>query len=143
MHDWIVGGASYENMYESSVQTAYRYEILNSNNDIENNYEAKVGLMYVSDYGYAADPSYWTEDLKSYNKTNYSNWLYMGLQDFTISRRSDSTEVLFNVHSQGNIATNGVDYVIYGGGIRPAFYLNSDVTYVSGSGSYSDPFRIA
>lgn len=29
---------------------------------------SKVGLMYVSDYGFAASPSAWTTDLYSYAK---------------------------------------------------------------------------
>ena len=30
----------------------------------------------------------------------------------------------------------------YAEGIRPAFYLNSDVEYLSGSGTESDPIRL-
>lgn len=31
-------------------------------------YDAKIGLMYISDYGYAANPKYWT--YQEYNSSD-------------------------------------------------------------------------
>ncbi len=45
--------------------TAYKNEIINpvstNTTDGVTEYTAKIGMMYASDYGFAADPSTWTK----------------------------------------------------------------------------------
>ena len=136
---WQVGGAAYANVYSSPVKTAYNYEV--GPNKTNTTYNAKIGLMYVSDYGYAASPENWTIILNSYNNSSATNnnWMFMGLPEWTISRRSDSTNSAFSVHNIGNASNNTVSFK---GVARPSFYLESNVKYVSGSGSMADPLRI-
>ena len=100
--------------------------------------------MYVSDYMYAASPTYWTykgEDTATtdYRAATTSNWMYMGFDDWTISRIADNSSSVFGMYSTGY-----VDYGYVGGnsGCRPSFSLLSSTTYVSGSGSASDPMVI-
>ena len=90
-HTWKVGGGSDSYLRDRAVKTAYNYEI--GNNSSSTTYSAKIGLMYVSDYGYAASPANWTKTLNNYaNNTNRNNnWMYMGLAEWTITRGSDST----------------------------------------------------
>ena len=47
--------------------------------DVATEYNAKIKLMYASDYGYAAAPSAWSTDVSSYaNKSIISAiWVYM------------------------------------------------------------------
>ncbi len=137
---WKVGGASFSNVYSSPVKTAYTYEV--GNNSTNTPYNAKIGLMYVSDYGYAASPDNWTTNLGSYNNnTNRNNnWMFMGLTEWTISRRSDNSTIAFYVDNTGIVYNYGVDDTTYA--VRPSFYLESSVTYVSGSGSKAEPLRI-
>ena len=94
--------------------------------------------MYVSDYGFAADPSAWTTKLSSYNSNTSKNWLFLDSTEWTISRNSDSSDDAFYVHS-GYLAGSSVLYSL---GVRPVFNLLSSVTYASGSGTSSDPIRI-
>ena len=99
--------------------------------------------MYVSDYGYAASPENWQTILYNYdNDTNRNNnWMFMGLWEWTITCQSDGASALglaFDVYNIGIV----FDFANIGG-VRPVFYLNSDVTYISGTGTQYDPFRIA
>ena len=134
---WKVGGNTSANISGVVPKTAYQYEVGSSASTTT--YDAKIGLMYVSDYGFAADQSGWTTKLSSYNSNTSKNWLYLGHDEYTISRDSDTTGSAFIVNSGYvlsylvNNATNGV---------RPTFNLNSSVTYVSGDGTQSNPIRI-
>ena len=140
---WKVGGGTYANLRDAVPKTAYQYEVGSSASTTT--YDAKIGLMYVSDYYYSASPSAWTlvgynsDYTKSYASAKGENWLYGGGWDWTISRISDDSGHAFDVSYYGYVSN--VD-VSGNGGVRPSFSLLSSTTYVSGSGSMSDPVRI-
>ena len=141
---WKVGGGSLANIGTSVPKTAYQYEVGSSASTTT--YDAKIGLMYVTDYYYSASPSAWTlvgynksDATKDYRAAKTTNWLYLGSFEWTISRRSDGTGFAFLVFSIGYVYYNGVTRSI---GVRPSFNLLSSTTYVSGSGSMSDPVRV-
>ena len=142
---WKVGGNTWANIGTKTSSVAYTNEITNpvttNTTDNATTYSAKIGLMYVSDYGFAASPDAWTLTMSSYNNTTATNnnWMYMGLYEWTISRYADSSNYAFVVGSYGDVLGNGVDG---GGGVRASFNLESSVRYVSGSGSMSDPIVI-
>ena len=134
---WKVGGGSTTYLYDVP-KTAYQYEVGSSASTTT--YDAKIGLMYVSDYGFAADQSGWTTKLSSYNSNKSKNWLNTGRYiEWTLSRNSDNTSNAFGVNSTGYVDNYNVtkSYVV-----RPSFNLESSVKYVSGSGSMSDPVRV-
>ena len=133
---WKVGGGTYANLRDAVPKTAYQYEVGSSASTTT--YDAKIGLMYLSDYGFAADQSGWTTKLSSYNSNTSKNWLFLDSTEWTISRNSDSSDDAFYVHS-GYLAGSSVLYRL---GVRPVFNLLSSVTYASGSGTSSDPIRI-
>ena len=130
---WKVGG----NTMASVPATTYQYEIGSSASS--KTHDAKIGLMYVSDYGFAADQSSWTTKLDSYKSNVSKNWLYLGLDEWTISRDSSYSGYAFRVYNDGDVYGYNVNS---GYGVRPSFSLLSSITYVSGSGSMSDPVRI-
>ena len=66
--------------------------------------------------------------------------MYMGLYEWTISRNADLSNNAFFVHYVGYVNYHYVSY--YGRGVRASFSLESSVSYVSGSGSMSDPIVI-
>ncbi len=108
-------------------------------------WSGKVGLIYVSDYGYAASNSLWSTIMGSYYKSSITsnNWMYMGLDEWTISRCSSSNSYAYRVNNSGNVYYHYSDYLYYRYyAIRPCFYLISSTQYVSGSGTQSDPIRI-
>ena len=89
--------------------------------------------------------------MESYNDATATstNWMYMGLYDWTISRNADNSNRAFFVNYAGYVLYYFVynyglygDGVSYNNGVRPSFNLLSSITYVSGSGSASDPMVI-
>ena len=142
---WKVGGNTWANIGTKTSSVAYTNEITNpvttNTTDNATTYSAKIGLMYVSDYGFAASPDAWTLTMSSYNNTTATNnnWMYMGLYEWTISRVADYSSNAFIVFDDGGVDFNGVDS---GYGVRASFNLESSVSYVSGSGSMSDPIVI-
>ena len=142
---WKVGGNTWANIGTKTSSVAYTNEITNpvttNTTDNATTYSAKIGLMYVSDYGFAASPDAWTLTMSSYNNTTATNnnWMYMGLYEWTISRCADYSNSAFIVDIAGLVA-NGRVYDNYG--VRASFNLESSVSYVSGSGSMSDPIVI-
>ena len=141
---WKVGGNTFDNIGSSVPSIAYQNEIVAPAENTT--YDAKIGLMYVSDYGFAASPSAWTTTLYNYDGNDAKgtsiktiNWMYMGYYDWTISRFSDYSNYAFYVYYNGYVYNNYVnDYY----GVRPSFNLSSSITYVSGSGSAVDPILI-
>ena len=133
-HTWKVGGMVNNNYY--TAKQYYNVEVGSSSSSTTDS--MKIGLMYVSDYGFAASNSYWTTALYNYESATSSNWLYLGKLEWTISRNSSSSDRAFIVLS------GDVYYVIVSrsDAVRPSFYLTSSTTYVSGSGTSSDPIRI-
>ena len=134
---WKVGGNKYANISGVVPKTAYQYEVGSSASTTT--YDAKIGLMYVSDYGFATDQSGWTTKLSSYNSNISKNWLFLGSTEWTISRDSGTTNHAFIVYGGyvlDYLVNNAMNYV------RPTFNLNSSVTYVSGDGTQSNPIRI-
>ena len=148
---WKVGGNTWSNIGSDPAKKAYQNEIVNpettGTSDNKTEYSAKIGLMYASDYGFAAAPSAWTTPLSSYDVEAIKNvnWMYMGLNEWTLSRGAD-------YYSHGFYSQ--VFYVDYAGklyfhdaigayGVRPVFYFSSSVNYASGSGSATDPIRLS
>ena len=142
---WKVGGNTIENIYVAVPLVAYQNEVVNpvttNTTDNATEYSAKIGLMYVSDYGFAANPSAWTLTMNSYNNTaaTSTNWMYMGDSELTLSRIADRSNLMFAVSTDGYVYPDAVSSNY---GVRPSFYLEPSITYVSGSGSASDPMVI-
>ncbi len=143
---WKVGGNTSANIYKVVPATAYQNEIVNpvttNTTDNATDYTAKIGLMYASDYGFAAAPSAWTANLNTYNGETIKsvNWMYMGLYEWTISRQADYESLAFNVDYTGYVDCHYVGSYAYA--VRPVFSLTSSVNYVSGSGTAADPITI-
>ena len=142
---WKVGGNTYDNIQYQPAKTAYQNEIVSpvttNTTDNATTYSAKIGLMYASDYGFAASPSAWTASLNTYNGEAIKNvnWMYMGLYEWTVSRIADDAYVVFYVYNTGFVNNNSANFAI---AVRTVFYLTSSVNYASGSGSAADPISI-
>ena len=148
---WKVGGNTWANIGTQPAKTVYQNEIVSpvttNSQDNKTEYSAKIGLMYVSDYMYAAPQDKWT--LVGYNSSGASkdyraatsvNWMYMGLVEWTISRNADGSHYAFFVINTGSVNYNYVGNLACG--VRPVFNLSSSVNYVSGSGTAADPILV-
>ena len=135
---WQVGG-----MALSRTNTAKQYYDVEVGTG-QSGYEEtmKIGLMYVSDYGYGASPEKWTTALYANNYRTH-NWLYLSSFEWLISRTTarttGGTDSAFSVVSGfiGSVLSGivGNSYVV-----RPSFSLTSTATISSGTGTSSDPF---
>ena len=136
---WKVGGNKMVPITDAVPSIAYKNEIINPAENTT--YNAKIGLIYVSDYGFAAAPSAWITKLSSYNSSTATsaNWMYMGAYEWTISRNSGFSNFVFRIYADGLMCDYGVTD---GLAVRPSFNLTSSTSYVSGSGSMTDPIRI-
>ena len=148
-YNWVVGG---NNSIEIKVKEFYDYEdsgkcyntsTSTANTGVCNPVSGKVGLMRVSDYGYAASPSYWnTTNLNSYTNITSSNWLYRSTNssfEWTISPCSPNALFMWDLSSYGFV---GSTYAYLGYAVRPSMYLNSTTQYISGDGSSDNPYII-
>ena len=150
---WKVGGNSWGNIATRvGMNYVYQNEVINpvTTNTTDGKSEVinKVGLMYVSDYGYAAPQSAWSYNIYG-TSPDYSsseikdyNWLFQGVNEWTITRCSDSQNGAFTIDSTGRILHNGING---GYNMRPVFYLDSSVVIDKNAhtGTSSDPYRIS
>ncbi len=102
----------------------------------------KVGLMYASDYGYAvlANSCNRTINLNSYSKQECggNNWLYKDGNTYTLAPLAGSSNVT-GIGFDGSLAQTS-SHVSFD--ILPTIYLKSNVKYMSGTGTYFNPFII-
>ena len=141
--DWENGGNTSSKIKSVPVSDAFYNEIISPKSSIV--FNGKIALRYISEYGYAASPSAWTTKLSSYGSSSIAsvNWMYMGLDEYSISAHREGEKS--NVLSVGAINTLGsvTHYTVNGCcAVRPAFYLNSDVSYISGKGTKTEPYLI-
>ena len=141
---WRVSGYSTESVTPSEM---YTEEITNAPKTYgPNDGTSKIGLMYVSDYGFAASPSAWTKTLNNYSGNDANgtsiitiNWMYMGYYDWTLTPNSSDSHRGFYLFNNGNLyygsANNGY-------GSRPVMYLKSSVLYARGSGTKNSPITL-
>ena len=145
---WKVGGNTASNIQNQPAKTAYQNEVVkpvpgSTSSNGETEHPAKIGLMYASDYGFAAAPSAWTSTIYDYDgeAIKSANWMYLGAYEWTISRNTDFSYRAFSVNVSGYV-TGGNGDVLSARGVRPVFSLSSSVNYASGSGSATDPIVV-
>ena len=142
---WKVGGNTADNIVNQPAKTAYQNEVVQPNPGTTSNGETeankKIGLMYASDYGFAAAPSAWTTNLYYYDgeAIKSANWMYLGATEWTISRNADYDNGVLYVYDSGSSNDTLASLAL---AVRPVYYLSSSVNYASGSGTAADPISI-
>ena len=136
---WRVGGDTDDNIYSVLPSVTYKNEIVKSTSAAKT-YSAKIGLMYVSDFAFAADPSYWSKQLAMlYMGSGDVDWIHMGLEEWTITPSTSNSGGAFYIYSG---STLGRDTVLNPKFVRPSFFLTASTNYVSGIGTQADPIII-
>ncbi len=137
---WNLGGTSGGNMYSDSMYGYERGTTVYSGRPTT--WTGKIGLMYPSDYGYAADFSKCTNKiLDSYGSCSGVDWLYNGDTQWTLTPKSNTTFYVFCVDSSSISSTAWG--VAKGVSVRPALYLVSDLIIFSGDGTSSNPYKLS
>ena len=138
---WKIGGNTINNLLTNSMPLVYAYEISMPASSAV--YNAKIGLMYISDYMYAAGSRHWSDTVYNFarNKDLSDSWIFSGNEEMTITRASDDNINVFYILSSGRFNFSFANYVNCD--VRPVFYLNSNVILTGGTGTQADPYRIA
>ena len=104
-------------------------------------WDGMVGLMYMSDYGYAAGNSCAT----NYVTNNYSHgcrdkdWLNRNGADWTMTLHNNTSNNIVWMVIDGT-AENSYSRTPYS--VRPTFYLKADTVITSGTGTLNDPYLL-
>ena len=141
---WKVSGHSTDSVTPSEM---YTKEITNATKTYgPSDGTSKIGLMYASDYGFAASPSAWTTTLYKYDRNDVNgtsiktiNWMYMGENEWTISPYSPGGTLAFSLTYYGYVY---LDQTSYGLGSRPVVYLKASVLYAGGLGTKDSPITL-
>ena len=142
---WKVSGHTKTSVTPSVMYTA---EITNATKTYgPSDGTSKIGLMYASDYGFAASPSAWTKTLYDYswddaNGTSIKtiNWMYMGFFEWTLRPNSSNRISVFYLSDSGALFATGAANRGYGS--RPVLYLKASVLYAGGSGTKDSPITL-
>ena len=126
--------------YERKIKNTTSNEFYNGSNP--NNFIGKLGLMYASDYGYAASDEC-IQNLYSYDNATCenNNWLFKGNNEWILPQGVSNSLSAFNVNSGGRVSCNyragGWQFAV-----RPGLYLKSSVQIIGGSGTSTDPYVV-
>ena len=130
--------------YERKIQNTTSNEFYNGTNP--NSWVGKLGLMYVSDYGYASsncenkrirDTNSSSNDIRACNSTN---WLFNNDYQWLLPQFASYSNNAFSVYSDG-FADNNFVYS-YQFAVRPVLYLISSAQITGGNGTSSSPYTL-
>ena len=131
--------------YERKIQNTTSNEFYNGTNP--NSWVGKLGLMYLSDYGYASsncenkriwDSNSSSNDIRACNTTN---WLYnIKVNEWLLPQNASYSNDAFNVYSDGRANFYIVDYLQFA--VRPVLYLISSAQITGGNGTSSSPYTL-
>ena len=105
-------------------------------------WEGMVGLMYPSDYGYAAGNTCVNGTrLYEYNEgCRIKDWLYISnTYQWLMSPDSGGSATVFLVINVGQVNYNSIDFNL---AVRPTFYLTSTTSIIDGDGSLNNPYLL-
>ena len=139
---YYLGGATSSN-YQTLTASGY-YDIERSNNVYGSNPTSTIqyiGLMYPSDYGYAAGSSCLSTVLYYYNiSCKNSDYLSIGVTEWLqapAASHSDTAAYLFSPGYVGTLYNVANSYAV-----RPVLYLTSETQIIGGDGSQENAFKL-
>ena len=154
---YYLGGKTptYNNGFTDTPLQFYSYERKTKNTTSNefyygtnpNSWVGKLGLMYLSDYGYASsncenkkiyDSNSSSNDIRACNGTN---WLYnIKANEWLLPQYARFSDGAFNVVSDGYVSYDNVSYSQ--NGVRPVLYLISSAQIIGGNGTSSSPYTL-
>ena len=139
---WYLGGGNDSDLYADDYYTFERGTTV-ADSSYPYRWTGKIGLMYPSDYAYAADLSKCTKTGYNYaiDETNClnTNWLFNSDYQLLMSPDSNDSILAWLVDEFGSV---GGIYVDCDYGARPLAVLKPDVTIVEGEGTETNPYKI-
>ena len=142
---YYLGGYTQSTGISKDMMYQYERKISGSNTYYygtnPNSWTGKIGLMYISDYGYAASDTC-TSNLSSYNDETCTsnNWLYnIKKNEWLLPQRSNYSGDVFNIDADGLVGFNSASNNNYA--VRPTLYLKYNIQISSGDGTSSNPYK--
>ncbi len=140
---YYLGGATFSN-YQTLTASGY-YNAERDSTQVYTGNPASttqyIGLMYPSDYGYAAGSSCLSTALFSYSSScKNSDYLFSGVFEWLQAPYASNSYRAAYLNGSGVV---GSYYnVSNSGAVRPVLYLNTNVKIIGGIGTKSEPYLI-
>ncbi len=140
---YYLGGATSSNLRTLTASGYYNAErdssqVYSGNPTSTTQY---IGLMYPSDYGYAAGSSCLSTELSNYNVScKNSDYLSIGVYEWLQAPYASGSSNAAVLSSSGYVY-GGID-VAYSRAVRPVLYLNTNVQITGGDGSQGNAFQL-
>ena len=124
--------------YERKINGGTYYNGSNPNSFI-----GKLGLMYASDYGYAASDEC-TQNLYNYDSATCknNNWLFKGNTVWLLPQFARDSNISSYAGSDGRVSHTGSSVNSYQFAVRPVLYLISSAQITGGDGTSSSPYTL-
>lgn len=147
---WNLGGSESYEVFSDQIYVYERGTNVYSNNPPT--WTGKIGLMYASDYGYAADLTKCknsdNNDLDLYNYDGSDNnqcinndWLFTDTSKWLLTTGSENE---YRVWAAEDAYINGIDYHAYElHNVHPTLYLSSNVGITNGFGTRDNPYTLS
>jgi len=138
---WYLGGWNFFNLPTDQYYGHERGTTVSSGRP--KSWMGEVGLVYPSDYGYAASGnSCLSTSLNNYNVSCMNtDWLFNSSNQWTITPNGTYAYRVFILQSTGSLYR--ADFVsVTNTNIRPSVYLKSNVSISSGNGSSENPYKL-
>ena len=106
-------------------------------------WDGMVGLLYPSDYGYAAGNTCVTgSTLSNYNGgCKKKGWFYNTKEQWLVTpNTSVGYSMVFYIYSDGKIGYFGDDNTHFAHSVHPTFYLTSTTSIIDGDGTLDNPY---
>ena len=148
---WYLGGSStYDDVTAPMFYERERGTNVYSGRDTS--WVGKIGVMYISDYGYATsggsiidrnsclNKELYNWDSSSFSDCKNNDWLYESSYiQWTLSPYASSSRIVFYVDRSGCVSNSSA---YYSRGVRPVAFLKSNIKIVDGDGSSSNPYKL-
>ena len=136
---YYLGGPDTSNLTASGSYDAERSNnVYGSNPTSTTQY---IGLMYPSDYGYAAGSSCLSTTLYDYDSNcKNSDYLSIGVNEWLQAPSASYSFYAANLRSTGYVGTR--DLVTRSFEVRPVLYLTSETQITGGDGSQGNAFKL-
>lgn len=135
-----LGASTSSSMSPNSSYTTERGVVVTTGNAAT--WIGKVALMYLSDYGYAADFNKCSKTINNYSddtcKSN--NYLYSGVDEWVINHYSGRAGRVLNINSTGSYSIS--NYANEEKAFRSVVYLNPDTIITTGEGTKDSPYKV-
>lgn len=132
----------YSDLYSSDFYTIERGIVTYDNNPAT--WTGYIGLIYLSDYGYATDLSICKETMDNYANNSdciNNNWLFdSNNNQWTITPTSFENNTVIGINSVGNFSIIDINN---SSSIRPTLYLNSNIIITGGDGTKENPYTLS